>query len=247
MKLSKGSISLFLCVFMAIGLCAQDLYQKGQLHLKKGKTIDAYIQINFEFPQRFQQNITYVTPKDYDKYLQSGKLKGSMKEKLNPGDIKGFTLDNGTVFKTVRYADLTGKAIKMIPKKMCLEQTAQGAIEVYKLYSRTTGSINHELADMIFEDRANLINYIQDNFQILVQKDNKNPTNIMQVNLLNYIGDNPRVKENYTNNHYGFRNQFTEQQKMGKYVNKKYEAAFLSMVNDYNQEATEGSEARSEE
>jgi hypothetical protein len=57
----------------------------------------------------------------------------------------------------------------------------------------------------------------------------------MHINLLNYIGDNARVKENYTNNHYGLRDQFTESQKMGKYVNKKYEAAFLRMVNDYNE------------
>lgn len=246
MKLSKVISSFFFCASVGLIANAQDLYQKGELHLKKGKTAEAYIQIDFEYPQRFQQNITYVTPKDYDKFLKTGKLKGSMKNKLNPGDLEGFSLDNGKVFKTVRYADLTGKAIKMIPKKMCLEQTAQGAIEVFKLYSRTTGTINHELADMIFEDRANLVNYIQDNFQILVNKDNKNPTNIMQVNLLNYIGDNPRVKENYTNNHYGFRNQFTEQQKMGKYVNKEYEAAFLSMVNDYNQEAATEGEARSE-
>ncbi|NNJ88325.1 MAG: hypothetical protein HKP53_02900 [Eudoraea sp.] len=245
MQISKVILSIFLTVLMAIGLSAQGLYQKGQIELKKGKTEDAYIQIDFEFPQRFQQNITYVTPKDWAKYQKTGKLKGSMKEKLNPGDIKGFTLEDGRVFRTVRYADLTGKAIKMIPKKMCLEETASGAIKVYKLYSRTTGKINHELADMIFEDRANLINYIQDNFQILLLKDKKNPTNIMHINLLNYIGDNERVKDNYSNNHYGFRNQFTEAQKMGKYVNKEYEAAFLSMVNDYNQDAATIGEARS--
>jgi len=134
----------------------------------------------------------------------------------------------------VRYADLTGKAIKMIPKRMCLEQISDGKILMYKLYSRTTGRINHELADMIFENRPELIKYVQDNFQLLILKDKKNPTNVIHINLLNYIGDNARVKENYNNNHYGLRNQFTEKAKMGKYVNKEYEAAFLSMVNDYN-------------
>ena len=59
----------------------------------------------------------------------------------------------------------------------------------------------------------------------------------MHINLLNFIGDNQRVKENYVNNHYGLRNQFTEKQKMGKYVNKEYEASFLRMLDDYNQEA----------
>jgi hypothetical protein len=237
MKNTKTLLSLLLLLSISTGIIAQSLYQRGTLQTKKGKTVEGYIQIDFEYPQRFQQNITYITPKDYEKSQKSGKIKGSMKNKLNPGDLEGFILDNGQVFKTVRYADLTGKAIKMIPKKMCLEQLTDGKILVYKLYSRTTGSINHELADMIFENRPELIKYIQDNFQLLILKDKKNPTNIMHINLLNYIGDNARVKENYNNNHYGLRNQFTEKQKMGKYVNKEYEAAFLRMVNDYNNAA----------
>ena len=235
MKNLKTLLGLIAVFLFATNMNAQDLYQKGELVFKKGKTEEAYIQINFEFPQRFQQNITYITPKDYAKYQKTGKLKGSMKNKLNPKDVEGFNLDNGKVFRTVRYADLTGRAIKMIPKKMCLEQITDGKILMYKLYSRTTGRINHELADMIFENRSELINYIQDNFQLLILKDKKNPTNVMHINLLNYIGDNARVKENYTNNHYGLRDQFTERQKMGKYVNKEYEAAFLRMVNDYNE------------
>lgn len=237
MKNTKTLLSLLLLLFISTGIIAQSLYQKGTLQTKKGKTVEAYIQIDFEYPQRFQQNITYITPKDYEKYRKSGKIKGSMKNKLNPSDLEGFTLDNGQVFKTVRYADLTGKAIKMIPKKMCLEQISDGKILMYKLYSRTTGRINHELADMIFENRPELIKYIQNNFQLLILKDKKNPTNVMHINLLNYIGDNAKVKENYNNNHYGLRNQFTEKQKMGKYVNKEYEAAFLRMVNDYNNAA----------
>ena len=235
MKNFKSLLGLIAILLFIANISAQGLYQKGELVFKKGKTEEAYIQINFEFPQRFQQNITYITPKDYEKYQKTGKLKGSMKNKLNPNDVVGYNLDNGTVFRTVRYADLTGKAIKMIPKKMCLEQISDGKILMYKLYSRTTGRINHELADMIFENRSELINYIQDNFQLLILKDKKNPTNVMHINLLNYIGDNEKVKENYTNNHYGLRDQFTERQKMGKYVNKKYEAAFLRMVNDYNE------------
>jgi hypothetical protein len=219
---------------MSFGAIAQGLYQKGTLQFKKGKTEAAYIQINFEFPQRFQQNITYITPKDYEKFQKTGKLKGNMKNKLNPSGVKGFTLENGKTFETVRYADLTGRAIKMIPKRMCLEQISNGKIKMYKLYSRTTGRINQELADVIFEDRKELINYIQNNFQLLIKKDKKNPTNVMHINLLNYIGDNAKVKENYDNNYYGLRNQFTEKQKMGKYVNKEYETAFLKMVNDYN-------------
>lgn len=245
MKNYQSILFAFTFLFAMAGAQAQALYQKCTLHLKKGKTEVVYIEIDFEYPQRFQQGITYITSNDYEKYIKSGKLKGNMKEKMEPKHLEGYTLEDGRVFKTVWYSDLTGKAIKMIPKRMILEEVAQGRILMYKLYSRTTGRINQELADMVFEDRANLINYIQDNFQLLILKDKKNPTNVMHINLLNYIGDNPRVKENYDNNHYGLRNQFTEKQKMGKYVNKEYEAAFLRMVNDYNQDALTNGETRS--
>lgn len=219
---------------MAVQLCAQGLYHKGTLHLKKGKTEEVYFEIDFEFAQRFQQGITYMTPSDFEKYSKTGKIKGKMQQKMEPKHFTHFTLDDGRVFKTVWYADLTGKAIKMIPKRMTLEEVAHGRILMYKLYSRTTGRINQELADMVFDDRENLIAYVQDNFQLLIQKDSDNPKNVMHINLLNFVGDNERVKDNYTNNHYGLRDQFTERQKMGKYVNKEYEAAFLKMVNDYN-------------
>ncbi len=230
---------VFACMFLfaMAGVQAQALYQKGTLQLKKGKTQEAYIEIDFQHPQRFQQGITYLAPKDYEKYTQTGKLKGKMKQKMEPKHLEGFTLEDGRVFKTVWYSDLTGRAIKMLPKRMTLEEVAHGRILMYKLYSRTTGRINQELADMVFDDPQKLIDYIQDNFQLLIQKDSNNPKNVMHVNLLNFIGDNPRVKQNYDNNHYGLRNQFTERQKMGIYVNKEYEAAFLRMLTDYNQEA----------
>jgi hypothetical protein len=109
---------------------------------------------------------------------------------------------------------------------------------MYKLYSRTTGKISYELADLVMDSKTkgnkDLIDYIQNNFQLLIRKDSKNPKNVMHINLLNIIGDNAKVKENYDNNFYGLRNQFTERQKMGKYVNKEYEASFLKMLNDYN-------------
>ena len=234
MKNSNTLFSLFVMLFMVVQLSAQDRFQKGTLHFKKGKTQEVYMEIDFEHPQRFQQGITYMTPSDYEKYTKTGKLKGKMKQKMEPKHFTAFTLEDGRVFKTVWYADLTGKAIKMIPKRMTLEEVAHGRILMYKLYSRTTGRINQELSDMVFEDRDKLIAYIQDNFQLLIQKDSDNPKNVMHINLLNFVGDNERVKENYTNNHYGLRDQFTERQKMGKYVNKEYEAAFLKMVNDYN-------------
>jgi len=238
MENRKTIATILAMLFLTLGVCAQGLYKKGEIILKNGKSKEAYVQIDFRFPQRFQNSITYLTPDSFEKYQEKGKIKNKKKIKLQPKDIKGFNLDDGTVFKTVKYADLTGKALKMIPKKLCLEQVSQGKIKMFKLYSRTTGKIPYELSNVVMDSKMQgdqlLIDYIQDNFQLLILKDSKNPKNVMHINLLNFIGDNAAVKDNYVNNFYGLRNQFTERQKMGIYVNKNYEASFLKMLNDYN-------------
>lgn len=238
----KLIISLFssLLFLICINLQAQGLYEKGSVTFKNGKSTEAYVQMDYKYPQRFQNSITYITPSTYAKYLKKGKIKGSKKIKLKPKEIEGFHLDNGQIFKTVSYADITGKAIKMMPKKLCLEQLASGEIDLYKLYTRTTGTISYELADYVREGGQELIDYIQDNFQLLIQKDSKNPRNIMHINLLNFIGDKHDIKDNYDNNYYGLRNQFTESQKEGKLVNKKFAASFVKMIDDYNQHTLTG-------
>ncbi|MDH3697338.1 MAG: hypothetical protein OEQ81_01645 [Flavobacteriaceae bacterium] len=226
--------------FMAFSGLAQGLYQKGKIQISKKKHIDAYIQIDYRFPQRFQEDITYLEPDSYAKWQETGKLKGKHKIKLGLKDFEGFALDNGQSFKVIKYIDLTKKGIGMLPKRICVEQIANGKVDAYKLYSNTTGKISYELADVVMDSKMQgdqmLIDYIQDNFQILVQKlpGHKNPRNLQGANLLTLIGDNERVKTNYDNNHYGFRNQFTERQKFGVIVNKQYESSFLKMINDYN-------------
>ncbi len=236
-------IALFTMFCMVFGMNAQDLYQKGTIHLTKKKSIDAYIQIDWSYPQRFQTSVTYLTPKEYKKAMKKGKIKGKQKEKLQPKDLIGFDLDDGRRFKVVKYLDMTsGKLQKMMPKKLILQQTAEGPIEVYKFYARTTGNISSELADLAMdahtdaEDRKILHEWIQNNFEMLVRKDTKNPRNVVYINLLNYIGDNYDVKDKYDNNHYGLRNQFSEEKKFGKYVDKEFETAFLKMVDDYNRQ-----------
>ena len=158
----KLLISLFcsLLFLMCMNLQAQGLYQKGSVTFKKGKSTDAYVQMDYKYPQRFQNSITYITPSTYAKYLKKGKIKGSKKIKLKPKEIEGFHLDNGQIFKTVSYADITGKAIKMMPKKLCLEQLASGEIDLYKLYTRTTGTISYELADYVREGGQELIDIL---------------------------------------------------------------------------------------
>ena len=242
MKTHKNILTaLILILCFSLSGMAQGIYQKGTIHITKKKTIEAYIQIDWSYPQRFQTSVTYITPKDYKKAMKKGKIKGKIKEKLQPKDLIGFELEDGRKFTVVKYVDLTtGKLKKMLPKRLIMQQLAEGPIEVFKFYQRTTGKISYELSDLAFEAhtdpeaRKELHEYIQNNFEIMVRKETKNPRSVVYINLLNYIGDNYDVRDKYDNNHYGLRNQFSEEKKFGKYVNKEFEVALLKMVDDYN-------------
>ncbi len=233
-KIYSLLIGLFLITFSTQ---AQDTYQKGTITMKNGKVKEGYVLINYSYPQRFQSNITYIDESAYKKYLKKGKVKGKSKNGLKPKDIQGFTLEDGKVYRTVQYTDLTGKTLNMIPKKVCLEQIADGKIKMFKMYSKTTGKISYEMADMRRAGQQVLVDYIQNNFQLLVQKDTKDPKNVAILNILKLIGDNADVKENYDNNVYGLRDQFSQPLKEGKLVNKKYEQAFLKLLEDYNNQS----------
>ena len=243
MHLNKNfTLSVLLILGLAFSTMAQGIYQKGTIQLSKKKTMDAYIQIDWSYPQRFQTSVTYVTVKEFEKAVKKNKkIKGKMKEKLQPKDLLGFTLEDGSRFEVVKYVDYTsGKLQKMMPKRLIMEKLSDGPIEVYKFYARTTGKISKELADLAMdahtdvEDRKKLHEWIQNNFEMMVRKETKNPRNVVYINLLNYIGDNYDVKDKYDANHYGLRNQFSEEKKFGKYVNKEFEAAFMRMIDDYN-------------
>ena len=168
----KIVLSVLLILGLVISSFAQGIYQKGTIHLTKKKSMDAYIQIDWSYPQRFQTSLTYVTIKDYEKALKKGrKIKGKLKEKLQPKDLIGFELEDGKQFQVVKYVDLTsGKMQKMLPKKLILQKLSDGPIEVFKFYARTTGKISSELADLAMdahtnvEDRKKLHEWIQNNF-----------------------------------------------------------------------------------
>lgn len=235
----KTICGLFIVLFLfSFNAKAQlNNYEKGTITTNKNKTIEAYIEIDFRLPQRFQSSITYVSHKDYEKYQQNGKLKGKSKQSLKAKNIVGFDLENGKIFRTVKYMDLgMAGTIGMTPKELCLEKRVEGKIDVYKLYSHTTGKMSQELSTVVMNSKKGsdevLIDYIQNNFQLLVQKDSDNPKNLMEVSLLNYIGDNKRVKENYTKNHYGFRDAFTDDG--NSIVNRRLEYSFLKLLEDYD-------------
>lgn len=240
------SYSILLLVFLttSAGLAQKNNFEKGSIILSKKKSIDAYILIDFTQPQNFQKQITYLEPKGYEKFKGGTKLK-KVQETLKSKDILGFELEDGRKFKSVKYMDLTKKGMGMMPKKFCLEQISDGKIDMFKFYQHTgsTGSvgiskISYELQDVIRESNKNgdqvLIDYIQGHFQLLAQKEHKTPKNIYNMNMLNLIGDNAEVKENYDNNHYGVQAYITGDIKPGLLAHPMIEAAFLKMTADYN-------------
>lgn len=240
-KLKAFYTGLFFTFLFSFSTQAQENnYKKGTIIVDQKKSINAYIQIDFRYPQRFQSSVTYLSPEAFEKLQQGEKLKGKDKKTFKPKEIIGYDLGEGKSFRTVKYTDLSSTSkLGMIPKKLCLEQVVDGKIDMYKMYSHTTGKISYEIIGAINaskdeKDENILIDYLQDNFQLLVQKDSDNPKNLMAVSLLNYFGDNETVKENYTKNQYGFRDEFTEKQS-GVIVDKKFETAFLRLLQDYDQ------------
>lgn len=231
-------------MFVTFSANAQEEFLKGTIQVDKKKTIEAYILLDFTKPQNFQKVITYLEPKGYEKYKAGGKLK-KLKETFKAKEIAGFNLDDGRTFKTVKYVDLTKEGMGMMPQKLCLEQIADGKVDMFKYYSHTgsTGSVgvsklSYELQDVIRESKKSgqkvLIDYIQNNFQLLAQKEHKMPKNVYSMNMLNLIGDNAEVKKNYDNNAYGVQGYITGDIKPGMLAHQLVEAAFQKMISDYN-------------
>jgi len=216
----------------------QNSYKKGTIIVNQKKSIDAFIEVDFRLPQRFQSSITYVSPENYEKLQRGEKIKGKSKKTMKPKDIIGFDLDDGTSFRTVSYTDMSSNSsVGPMPIKLCLQRVVDGKIDLYKMFSATTGNVSHDIKSVMnlseVEDDDNiLIDYVQDNFQLLVQKNEGTVKNLMSVSLLNYFGDNSKVKENYIENQYGFRDEFN-QQSNSPIVNHNLEAALLRLLNDY--------------
>ena len=229
----------FFLLFSFNAEAQENNYQKGTIILNKKEPIEAYINIDYRNPQGFQSSITYISPEDYKIFQQLGNLKKKSKKTIKAMNVVGFDLDNGMEFRTVEYMAV-GKSGDT-SKKLCLEKRVNGKINVYRVYSQTTGQLSPELSSVVMDTKkegdGHLIDYIKNNFNLLVQKESNSPQNLMAVNLMNYIGDNEKVKENYTKNHYGFRDGYTDDG--SGIVNKQLEASFLRLLKDYEQTGNE--------
>ncbi len=213
-------------------------YHKGTLTLKNGKTKEAYIFIDNCNPHNFQQgNIIVIDEKAYKKYKKGKRIKKKVMEKYKVKQIKGFVLDNGREFRQVKYVNLSATTkVGMLPKRFMLEVVADGDITVYRKFYRTkNGFIHGPVMDSYLEGGDQHLAFMTNNFELLVQKDkNKNPRNIRNVNLKNYIGDKPEIDDKYLNGDYDFRVQFQRPSTFAANCDTPFMNALVALVNEYN-------------
>ncbi len=219
-------------------------YHKGTITLKNGKTKEAYIFIDNCNPHNFQQgNITTIGEKAYKKYKKGKRIKKKVMEKYKVKQIQGFVLDNGRTFRQVKYVDLSATTkVGMLPKRFMLEVVADGDITVFRKFYRTqNGFIHGPVMDSKLEGGNNHLQFITNNFELLVQKDkDKNPRNIRNVNLKNYIGDKPEIDDKYLNGDYEFRVQFQRASTFATNCDTPFMDALLELVNEYNEQPKGG-------
>lgn len=224
-----------------IAVCAD--YYKGTITLKNGKTKEAYIFIDNCNPHLFQQNLSTIDEKSFKKYKQGKKIKKKAIEKYKVKDIRAFALDNGRIFKQVKYVDLSATTkIGMLPKRFLLEVIADGDITVYRKFYRTqNGFIHRPVMDSKLSGGAAHLDFMTNNFELLVQKDkDKNPRNIRNVNLKNYIGDKTGIDQKYLDGEYEFRVQFQREVAFASNCDTPFMDALLELVEDYNGEPKGG-------
>ena len=213
-------------------------YHKGTLTLKNGKTKEAYIFIDNCNPHIFQQgNIITIGEKAFKKYKKGKRIKKKVMEKYKVKQIRGFVLDNGREFRQVKYVNLSATTkVGMLPKRFMLEVVADGDITVFRKFYRTqNGFIHGPVMDSKLQGGNQHLEFMTNNFEILVQKDkDKNPRNIRNVNLKNYIGDKEAIDEKYLNGDYEFSTQLQRASSFASNCDTPFMEALLKLVNDYN-------------
>ncbi|MEM8928978.1 MAG: hypothetical protein AAGC45_12290 [Bacteroidota bacterium] len=219
-------------------------YHKGTLTLKNGKTKEAYIFIDNCNPHNFQQgNIITIGEKAFKKYKKGKRIKKKAMEKYKVKHIRGFVLDNGREFRQVKYVNLSATTkVGILPKRFMLEVVADGDITVFRKFYRTqNGFIHKPVMDSKLEGGDEHLEFITNNFEVLVQKDkDKNPRNIRNVNLKNYIGDKPEIDDKYLNGDYEFRVQFQRPSTFASNCDTPFMEALLELVNEYNNQPKGG-------
>ena len=209
-------------------------YEKGTVTLADGKEIQGYIYMDMMNPQEFQKRVNLIDEKAYEAY-KAGEDVDKDAVVYDANDLQSFTLENGKKFKQAKYANLFAKRKQdQIPKKLMLEVATEGKITVFKKYHHTQGIVTSHLPDRTKVSDAEYVEWQENNFEILAQKEGEEAKNMSSFNIKKLVGDNKTVLTNYTKNKYGFRDLFVKGPVFESSFQLDALEAFTKMVEDYN-------------
>ena len=236
----KLKISFLFSLVCLLTYAQNDLarkYVKGDIVLNSGESIKGYIFFDFEHVGMFQNSVSYILQETYEELKETGNLKMKYVEKLKPKVVKYYKLEDGPTFVTETYADLTAVGTGSIPKKYFFEQMVVGKINLYKRYISSGGGVSGEYAELTMEGGEKLAEYNKMHFELMIKKDEKNPKNISNVNLLDYISDKADVLNKFNADEYGkLKAVFSKKVKLGDLHYPDFEEDLIKLLNDYNNE-----------
>lgn len=249
--LNQNTIALFVSFLFLTGvaqanpLAKQNCsgYYKGTLTLANGKEINAYFYIDHCNPHLFQSTLRMINAKSYKKYVKGKRLKKKVIEKIKLKKINSLQLEDGRLFRTVKYANMySSKKTDWLPKRHLLEVALDGPIVLYKKHYRTqNGFIYRPVMDSALEGGTQHLEFMLSNFEILIQKNrDENPKNIRSINLKNYIGDQTLILKDYQEGKYAFREQLQRKATFSANCDPVFLEALKALVSDYNDSSRTG-------
>jgi len=209
-------------------------YEKGTITLEKGKEIEGYIYMDMLNPQEFQKRVNLINEKTHKAFLKGKKIKKDI-EVYKAKDLQSFTLENGQKFKQCKYVNLLAtRKQDMLPKKLMLEVVTEGKVNVYKKHHHTQGIVSGHLPDRTEVNDAEYVEFQNNNFEILYQKEGEGAKNMSIINIKALVGDNEAVLANYDKDYYGFQTLFTKGPVFESSFQLDALEAFTKLVEDYN-------------
>ena len=249
--LNQNTIALFVSFLFLTGVAHANAlskqscsgYHKGTLTLSNGKEISAYFYIDHCNPHLFQSTLRMINAKSFKKYVKGKRIKKKAIEKIKLKKINSLQLEDGRLFRVVKYANMySSKKTDWLPKRHLLEVAVDGPIVLYKKHYRTqNGFIYRPVMDSYLEGGSQHLEFMLSNFEILIQKrGDKNPKNIRSINLRNYLGDQAHILKDYQEGKYAFREQLQRKATFSANCDPVFFNALKTLVVDYNESSKTG-------
>jgi len=209
-------------------------YEKGTITLENGDKVEGYIFMDMMNPQDFQKRVYLIDEKGFTAFTKGEDVdKDAVVYKAK--DLQGFSLENGKKFKRARYVNLYAKRKRdQIPRQLLLEVVTEGKITVLKKYHHTQGIVSRHLPDRTKVSDAEYVKWMENNFEILTQKEGEKAKNMSTINIKKLVGDNRTVLVNYAKDVYGFRTLFMKGPVFESSFQLDALEALTRMVEDYN-------------